>query len=383
VPRTAGGLPAPVDGLGVVRMVESWHDEAICFVRITTTEGYVGWGQTSPYQADITATILHRQVVPWVLGADAGDVPGVVATVLEREHKFPGSHLYRAVAGVDTALWDLRGRVAGRPVAALLGAPPGTTLRAYASSMRRDIAPRAEAERLRRLCDTHGFTAAKWRVGAECGRDVDEWPGRTEEVVPVVAKALGEGVAKLVDANSGFSRRRAVAVGHLLQDHGVVHFEEPCPYWDLDATAAVTAALDLDVTGGEQDCELRVWEQITARRVVDVVQPDVMYLGGLVRTLEVVRMAQAAGIPCTPHSANRSLVTVAAMHLLAAIPNAGPYLELSIEGPDECPWQDGLFVDDPCGVEDGLVRVPDAPGWGVEVSPAWLARATRTVSTTN
>ena len=146
-------------------------------------------------------------------------------------------------------------------------------------------------------------------------------------------------------------------------------------------TAAVTAALDLDVTGGEQDCEIRVWEQITARRVVDVVQPDVMYLGGLARTLEVVHMAQAAGIPCTPHSANRSLVTVCTMHLLAAIPNAGPYLELSIEGPDECPWQDGLFVEDPYGVEGGQVRVPDAPGWGVEISPAWLGRATRTVST--
>jgi L-alanine-DL-glutamate epimerase-like enolase superfamily enzyme len=127
-------LPAPAGGLGAVRTVESWHDEALCFVRLTTSEGYVGWGQTSPYHADITATILHRQVVPWVLGADAGDVPGVVATVLEREHKFPGSHLYRAVAGVDTALWDLRGRAEGRPVAALLGAPPGTTLRAYAGS---------------------------------------------------------------------------------------------------------------------------------------------------------------------------------------------------------------------------------------------------------
>jgi L-alanine-DL-glutamate epimerase-like enolase superfamily enzyme len=127
--------------------------------------------------------------------------------------------------------------------------------------------------------------------------------------------------------------------------------------------------------------ELRVWDQITARRVVDVVQPDVMYLGGLVRTLDVVRMAHAAGLPCTPHSANRSLVTVCTMHLLAAIPNAGPYLELSIEGPAGCPWQDGLFVEDPYRVEDGRVRVPDAPGWGVEISPAWLARATSTVST--
>ena len=68
------------------------------------------------------------------------------------------------------------------------------------------------------------------------------------------------------------------------------------------------------------------------------------------------------------------------MHLLAAIPNAGPYLELSIEGPDCYPWQEGLFVESPYGVRDGQVTVTDAPGWGVEIAPAWLAKATRHVS---
>ena len=110
-------------------------------------------------------------------------------------------------------------------------------------------------------------------------------------------------------------------------------------------------------------------------RAVDIVQPDVCYVGGIVRTLRVASMAAAAGLPCTPHSANLSMVTLFTMHLLGAIPNAGKYLELSIEGPDYYPWQDGLFVESPYTVTDGKVTIPDAPGWGVEIDPTWLANA--------
>jgi L-alanine-DL-glutamate epimerase-like enolase superfamily enzyme len=357
-----------------ISKLETFGNEFVCFVRLTTDSGAVGWGQLSTYNADITATIFHRQVAPWVLGRDALDIGALIQRAEEREHKFPGSYRCRALAGLDTALWDLRGKLEGKPVVELLGGAP-RRLRAYASSMRRDISPAQEAERLVRLRDALGFDAFKWRVGAECGHDVDEWPGRTEEIVPHVARALGVRVAKLVDANGGFSPPRAIEVGRLLEAEGVAHYEEPCPYWELDETRQVTAALDLDVTGGEQDWDLATWARMIEMRAVDIVQPDVMYMGGISRTLEVVRMAAAAGLPCTPHSANLSLVTLCTMHLLGAIANAGRYLELSIEGPDYYPWQQDLFLGDPYQVTDGHVTIPAAPGWGVEVNPDWLQRA--------
>src|SRR3546814_2344998 len=90
-------------------------------------------------------------------------------------------------------------------------------------------------------------------------------------------------------------------------------------------------------------------------RVVDIIQPDVCYIGGLTSALRVARLGAAAGLPCTPHSANLSMVTIFTMHLLRTIPNAGKYLELSIEGPDYYPWQEGLFVESPYGVVDGHV----------------------------
>ena len=91
-------------------------------------------------------------------------------------------------------------------------------------------------------------------------------------------------------------------------------------------------------------------------------------------------MAGEAGLPVTPHCANLSLVTLFTMHLLRAIPNAGKYLEFAIEGADYYPWQEGLFVDTPYAISDGHATVTDAPGWGVEISPEWLARSIYMVS---
>lgn len=359
--------------------LETFTTPFVGFVRATSETGAIGWGQVSTYHADITCTVFHRQIAPHALGTDALNFADTLLRIQEREHKFPGSYLRRAMTGLDTALWDLRGRHEGKPVVSLLGGTPGP-VRAYASSMKRDITPEAEAARFVRLRDEQGFTAFKWRVGAECGRDQDEWPGRTEAVIPIVSRALGNGIDKLVDGNSCYSPPRAVEVGWMLEDHGIGHFEEPCPYWELDQTRIVRETLNLDVAGGEQDCEFVAFRSMINEHVVDIVQPDVMYLGGMHRTIEVCRMAAAKGLPVTPHAANLGLVTMCTMHLLRAIPNAGKYLEFSIEGADYYPWQEGLFLGNPYAITDGHATVTDAPGWGVEINPDWLDRAQYQVS---
>ena len=323
--------------------------------------------------------VLHRQVAPWVLGQDTTDLDNLLDLVTEREHKFPGSYLCRAMGGFDTALWDLRARQQDKPVVELLGGTAGK-VRAYASSMKRDITPKDEALRLKKLRDEQGFDAFKVRAGAEVGRNKDEWPGRTEEIIPLMRAELGQDVDLLIDANSCYTPQRAIEVGHLLQDHGFCHYEEPCPYWELEQTRQVADALDIDVTGGEQDCMLQVWKQMIDTRTVDIVQPDIMYLGGISRTLRVVRMAAEAGLPVLPHCANLSMVTLFSMHLLRAIPNAGKYLEFAIEGTDYYPWQDDLFLTSPFDITDGHTQVTDEPGWGVEINPEWLARSSYQVS---
>ncbi len=385
IPYSASGavalaLPQGQDDTGPrVTRIETFATPLVGFVRVTTEDGAQGWGQVSTYNSDITCQILHRQVAPWMLGRGVDALEQVIADIPLREHKYPGTYLCRAMAGLDTAIWDWRGKVAGLPVAAVLGGTAGR-VQAYASSMRRDITPEAEAARLCALRDTHGFDAFKLRVGAECGQDRDEWPGRTEAIIPAIRRAMGDDAALLVDGNSGFSPKRAIAVGHMLQDHGYEHFEEPCPYWELEQTAEVAAALTMDVAGGEQDWDLQNWRRMIALESVDIVQPDVLYVGGMIRAMQVAQMGAAAGLPCTPHAANLSMVTIFTMHLLRAVPNPGRYLELSIEGDDYYPWQRDLFLNDPYGVQDGHVTVTDAPGWGVDINPEWLAKSTYTAS---
>jgi len=357
-----------------LKSIETFCTQYIGFVRVTAEDGYQGWGQVSTYNSDITCQVLHRQVAPWVVGKDITDLDDLLDFITEREHKFPGSYLRRAMAGIDTAIWDLRGKVAGKPVASLLGGSPGS-VRAYASSMKRDITPAAEAERLKALRDRYGFNAFKVRAGAEVGRNKDEWPGRTEEIIPTMRRELGDKVDMLIDANSCYTPQRAIEVGRMLEDHGYCHYEEPCPYWELDQTKQVNEALTIDVTGGEQDCELPVWKNMIDQQVVNIVQPDILYLGGICRTLRVCRMAAASNLPVTPHCANLSMVTLFTMHLLRAIPNAGKYLEFSIEGADYYPWQEGIFVKSPYDIDNGHVAVTDEPGWGIEIHPEWLARS--------
>ena len=357
-----------------IKTIETFTDEFVCFVRVTDEEGNQGWGQVAPYFADITAQVVHRQVAPHTLEKDCTDLADLLETVLEREHKFPGSYLRRAIGGVETAVWDLHAKVAGKSVCELLGGTPGK-VRAYGSSMKRDITPQEEADRLLKLRHEFGFDAFKFRIGAEVGRGVDEWPGRTEEIVPTMRKAMDDEVALLVDANSCYSPAQAIEVGKMLEDNGISHYEEPCPYWEYDQTKQVTDALDIDVTGGEQDCELQNWRLMIQDHVVDIVQPDICYIGGMGRTMKVAEMAHSAGMTVTPHCANLSMVTLFTMHLLRAIPNPGKYLEFAIEGDDYYPWQRDLFLRSPFEIVDGHATVTDEPGWGVEIHPEWLARS--------
>ncbi len=166
----------------------------------------------------------------------------------------------------------------------------------------------------------------------------------------------------------------------MLEDNGVSHFEEPCPYWELEQTKQVTDTLSIDVTGGEQDCGLPTWRRMVDIRAVDIIQPDVCYVGGLTRALRVAKMGEEAGLPCTPHCANLSLVTLFTMHLLGAIPNAGKYLEFSIEDLDYYPWQEDLYQRSPYDIVDGKAMIPGEPGWGVEINPQWLEKADYQVS---
>src|SRR5687768_9773588 len=118
-----------------IASIETFTTRDVGMLRVRTDDGAEGWGQISPYQADITSLVVHRQIAPHALGQDALDTEALADRIRDREHKFLGSYLWRALAGLDTALWDLRGKLESRSVCELLGGSP-RPLRVYASSMK-------------------------------------------------------------------------------------------------------------------------------------------------------------------------------------------------------------------------------------------------------
>lgn len=354
----------------VVDRIETWERGGfLALVRITADDGSVGWGQTSPYLADASVRFLHGVLAEQVLGRDPWSISAITDHIVRAGYKHGGQALLRALCGVDTALLDLAATRAGVPVHTLLGGPWRTTVPLYASSMRRDLAPEEELERLAALCAEQGFTAVKVRVGDQMGRDRDAAPGRTEALVRAARGRLGDGVRLLADANGAYSASRAIQVGRLLEANGFDHFEEPCPYPELEQTARVTAALDITVAGGEQDDSLPQLHRMIANHVVDVIQPDIGYLGGVSRALQVARTADAWGVPCLPHCANHSLLQMFALHLAAAAPSIVGHQEWSVERP----WWEADLFDGLPEVVGGAVTLADRPGWGVEIAPAALA----------
>jgi L-alanine-DL-glutamate epimerase-like enolase superfamily enzyme len=353
-----------------IERIETFARPEVALVRITADSGHFGWGQIATTEAaDIVAQTLHRQIAHVVLGRDPEKLEAIEQSILEATLKFPGSYICRALAAVDTALLDLKARQADMAVCELFGANT-EPVAVYASSMSRTITPEDEAARMVKLRDVNGYKAFKVRAGTVAGHNKDPWAGRTSTLIPTVRKALGDDVVIHADGNSCYTPEKAIEVGKLLEEHNFGHFEEPCPYWEMDWTRGVTQKLRIPVAGGEQDNYMPAWRLMIRDHVVDIVQPDICYIGGFTRALRVARMAAEYGRPCTPHSANHSLVTVFTLHLFKVMANAGPFMEFSIE--DQSLYRP--MYSPALEVNDGAVALPsEGPGWGVTISEKWLA----------
>ena len=363
-----------------IKSIETFTREPYALVRITASDGTQGWGQVAPYYVDMTVDMLHNMLARDVLKRDISDIDAINDAAINALMKFPWSIVCRALAGIDTALWDLYGQITKKPVAALLG---GTVrpLPAYGSSMRRDISPASEATRLAKLRDQYGINAFKIRLGTPAGQNRDAAPGRSEAIIPAVRKAVGSDVKLYADANSCYTPDIAIPMGRRLEDSNYSAFEEPCPYWELEWTREVTQALKIDVQGGEQDNDMAQWRHMIEMRAVDIVQPDICYVGGLTRAWRVAKMADLANLPVKPHAANVSLVTVFTMHMLAGWPKGGE-VEFSIEEGSPMTTLARAMFDPVLEIKDGKAVMPDGPGWGVRIKPEWLATTKHRVSPT-
>ena len=350
--------------------IETWSLPECVVVRVTDTDGATGWGQTAALGSEVTEAAFRRIVVPRALGQKA-EARAVSAHVWNNGYKFRGSFLARALAGLDTALWDLEARRAGVPVWRLLGASQARDIPVYLSRRTRKTAPEAEIEAIAEEIETSGYTAVKVQVGWRLGGGIEGPPDRTERLVPELRRAFPN-LRLSGDANGGYEAVDAIATGRLMEDHGFYHFEEPCPFDDMIGTARVSDALSIAISGGEQDNDMGKFRVMARDRVVDILQCDLAYVGGLSRCLDVAGIAREAGLPFMPHCPTMSMLQVFTLHLLTALPDHKEAHEWRGRA-DRQAWAEEIYAPLPV-LRDSAARALDGIGWGVEVNRDLLKR---------
>lgn len=333
-------------------------------VVIQTDEGFAGIGEACAYGWPRMIQSWVGWLAPTLLGCDPRD-PGIVP--------HPDQGFLRpydcAVAGIDCALWDLRGKLAGKRVAELLVERPLDRVRVYASSgCRYDWRDRPEQlieEALGYLAD--GYSAYKFRIGTEW-----EWDGVTTDrflgLIRDLATAVDGRMELMLDGNQRLTEAQALTIARELDRLGFAWFEEPIPQADIDGYIRLNRATDLPITGGEQFTSRQQFRPYLERGAYAIVQPDAG-ICGITESFAIAEMAERYGIACCPHSWHNGLMALANGHLVAALPRPRVLEVCQIQGPLQ--W---AILADPPPIADGHLALPAVPGLGAALAPDLEAR---------
>lgn len=319
------------------------------FVRVTSKEGDLGVVAINNKLEDCLS-IYRRRVVPFFIGKDAREIEELIdeVYVFGGNYKFAGMPFWNAVAHVEMAVLDMLGRLKKRTVGELLGTVRLKEIPFYVTRFERNNSPEEEVSACERILDWSGAKAIKLRVGLRMANSRDR-TRRDVRMVELARKKFGDEIAIYLDANGSYTAKEAITIGREFEKSGVAFLEEPCPWEDYGATKKVTDKLKLTIAGGEQDTSLNRIEEMIKQPIVNLIQPDVYYCGGLIRTLRVAKMAKTAGCSFSPHNPRRHAEAAPALHLASIAESFGPSLEIVESGE----------------MKNGILPVPKEPGLGL------------------
>lgn len=343
-------------------------------VEVTTDEGVTGWGECfGPGNIALAnKAIVERVIQPLILGMDPMDRDVIWHKVynLLRDHGQKGMPM-QSLSGVDIALWDIAGKVAGLPIHKLIGGAHRTDVSVYGYGMM--LRPGESVDNLAaRFVDEAaeikdmGFVATKMKVGLGPKPDV--------KLAEAVRKGVGDDYRFMVDANHCYTTSDAFYVGRALQDLDAYWFEEPIAPEDHDGYRELRAGLDINISGGEAEFNRWGWRQILENRGLDIAQPEVCALGGISEYLRVLALCHAHFTPVINHVWGSDIAVATNLQLLAAMPPLPGGLH---------PWEPMLefdtthnhfrddMLEEPLNIvsqvknNNGTVKIPDKPGIGV------------------
>jgi L-alanine-DL-glutamate epimerase-like enolase superfamily enzyme len=352
-----------LDGINtplVIQSIELLRKGREYFVHVRSKDGAEGVAVTNS-RAEYLYPILNKLVIPYFIGKDARELESHLFELYRyrSNYKLQGLALWCPLAWVEFALLDMMGKITGKSIGQLFGGVIRQEVPFYVASGRRDTTPKQETDYLVKLIEETGARAVKFRVGGRMSRNADAMPGRTEKLIPLARKTLGEKIAIHADANSSYDPPKAIEVGRMLEDVGAVYFEEPCPFDHLEDTKRVADALTIPVAGGEQEYSQRRFRWMIYNRGVDIFQPDLQYYGGLIRSTRVARMAALAGMPTTVHISG-GFGFIYMLHFASYTPDIGLYQEYKRNIEKYSNW-----FDPPLEISNGAITVPKGPGVGI------------------
>jgi len=352
------GIKSPVI-IDSIRLLKK-DDEYLVHVR--SRDGAEGVSLTNPPRAEYLDKILKQLVIPSFVNKDARDLENLLWEFYRSRdnYKLYGLALWSPQAWVEFAILDMLGRVAGKPIGALVGDIVRRDVAFYVASGRRDTTPEQEVEYLQKLLAETGAKAVKYRVGGRMSRNADAMPGRTDKLIPLSRKTLGDSIDIHADSNSSYDPAHAIKVGRMLEEIKAVYFEEPCQFDHLEETKVVTDTLTIPVAAGEQEYSDWRFRWMIANRGVDIVQPDLYYYGGMIRSVRVARMAQVAKMPTITHISG-GFGFVYMLHFASCVPDIGKYQEYKMGFEKYANWFDPAIK-----VKDGKMSVPSGPGVGIK-----------------
>jgi D-galactarolactone cycloisomerase len=350
----------------------AWYDTRTAMVvEIETDDGLIGWGECYG-PARITAAVVQT-VAPWLIGEDPLRTEYLWQMIYARlrDHGQKGA-VIEGLSGIDIALWDIKGKHFGVPAHRLLGGPLRSEVQAYATGLYRSKA----GDPLKYLAEeaagyaAQGFKSVKLKVGFGVAEDA--------AVTRAVREAIGPDVALMVDANHAYDAVAAIRLGRMIEAYDIAWFEEPVPPEDVAGYREVKAALSIPIAGGECEFTRFGFRDLLASRAVDIIQPDTCAAGGLSECKKIADMAEVFGVRYNPHVWGTGIAIAASLQLLAVLPSHTPHSLAPVEpmlefDRTEHPIRQSLLLQ-PIEHVNGIVRVPDGPGLGIEVDRAALAR---------
>jgi len=356
----------------VIESMELLRQGSEFLVRVRSKDGLEAIAAANSKKMRETFPIFLARVAPFFIGKDARKIESLLDDLYRTNsnYKLQGLAFWVCVAAAEIAILDLLGKASGKSIAELFGGRLRRDIPVYRASSNRGNRPEREIEHLKQLVSETGARAIKFRLGGRMSNNRDSLRGRTEALIPLVRREFGDQMTLYADSNSSYDVENAIRIGHLMEDHGYAFFEEPCPFDHIWDTKQVADRLKIPVAGGEQEYSMRRFQWAIQNRGLDIVQPDLHYFGGFIRSTRVARMADVAGLPCTAHMSGAGLGYLYVLHFASYVPNSGEHQEFkgTSKIPLECDTSD-------LKCHDGVIRVPTGPGFGITISANYLRQA--------